>query len=376
MAHKPGLLLVANWDSDVGYAWWLIEGFWASIAKQYATRYQVYLAFPSISKLPKVIAEAPITCIEQDFHRDGDSSVLEQLRFIRQHRIQAIYFTDQAFVSLRYPLYRLAGVCRIINHDHTPGERCSARGLKRVIKSLRVATPGMAVDIAIATTDYIRQRTINTDCMPPAKCFVASNGIAQHAPDPSQTRQQLGLPEQGDILVTAARANHYKGIDVALEVLAKLKQLRPKHSVYYLLLGDGPHLEEFRQQAEALGIGDRVIFKGRVSGVEHYLQHCSFAIHPSKGEVGYCLAILEYMQAGLAVLVPNNPSVCGATSHQQDGHVYEGVDDAAAALASYLDDPQRRHAHGMAAKHNQASKFDLTLTHQSLLSALQTTLPV
>lgn len=29
------ILLVANWESDVGYAWWLMENFWATIAQYY-----------------------------------------------------------------------------------------------------------------------------------------------------------------------------------------------------------------------------------------------------------------------------------------------------------------------------------------------------
>ncbi|MCK4709513.1 MAG: glycosyltransferase, partial [Gammaproteobacteria bacterium] len=44
--------------------------------------------------------------------------------------------------------------------------------------------------------------------------------------------------------------------------------------------------------------------------------------HASKGEVGYSLSILEYMSAGLATIVPDNPSTCLATRDSETGLTY------------------------------------------------------
>ncbi len=120
-SEKPGLLLVANWDSDVGYAWWLMESYWAALAEDYQTQMTAILAYPSISKLPEVIEKAPVSPMVVDFSRFSPGLLWTQLRFLRRHRIQVMYLSDRAPRHWIYLLYRLAGVRRILVHDHTPG---------------------------------------------------------------------------------------------------------------------------------------------------------------------------------------------------------------------------------------------------------------
>ena len=55
MKPQPAILLVANWDADVGYAWWLIETFWLKISESFSENYKCYLAYPSNSKTPEAI---------------------------------------------------------------------------------------------------------------------------------------------------------------------------------------------------------------------------------------------------------------------------------------------------------------------------------
>ena len=35
------ILLVGNWSSDTGYAWWLMETFWVAIARKFRGRCRV-----------------------------------------------------------------------------------------------------------------------------------------------------------------------------------------------------------------------------------------------------------------------------------------------------------------------------------------------
>ena len=156
-------------------------------------------------------------------------------------------------------------------------------------------------------------------------------------------RRQFGLAGDAQLVATVARANKYKGIDFALEVFALIAQTQPEINFTYLMLGDGPHLAEFKQRAAQLGLAERVVFLGRVESVDDYLIACDIAFHPSLGEVGYCLAILEYMQANLPVVVPDNPSVCGATN-AASGVIYPEFNVAAAAqaLVELLQQPSQR----------------------------------
>ena len=67
MKADKTLLLVANYDSGVGYAWWLMESFWVRLAERYHHYNNVVLAYPIISKLPASIMSAPIIVTELDF---------------------------------------------------------------------------------------------------------------------------------------------------------------------------------------------------------------------------------------------------------------------------------------------------------------------
>ena len=67
MATAGSVLLVANYDSDVGYAWWLMESFWAMLAEHFVGRFDTWLAYPSVSTVPALIASAPLTTVTVNF---------------------------------------------------------------------------------------------------------------------------------------------------------------------------------------------------------------------------------------------------------------------------------------------------------------------
>lgn len=376
-ANKPGLLLVANWDSDVGYAWWLMESYWAALAEEYQSQMTAILAYPSISKLPEVIEKAPISPEVVDFSRFSLALLWTQLRFLRRHRIQVMYLSDRAPRHWIYPLYRLAGVRRILVHDHTPGLRSRPQGIKRALKTLMNRIPAYTADACIGATEYIRERFIRVGCVPEQKCFAADNGIPLELPEPESPHERFGIPSDRKIIVTAARANRYKGAVFALEALAHLKGSQATVDWHYLYLGDGPDREMLREAARQEGLENDVSFPGRVSGVTALLPQAALAFHPSKGEVGYSLSILEYMLCGLPVVVPDNPSVCGATKDGQTGAIYrEGdVEAAAKALESLLTDGDARKRMGKEARKTVETCYSLAQTHHKLLDIFHRTVP-
>jgi hypothetical protein len=80
------LLLVANYLSDFGYAWWLMESFWAKLAEHYSGSNQVILTYPKIERLPENIHKVPMQCFEFNFSGMSFSRIYEQCRFLRRNR--------------------------------------------------------------------------------------------------------------------------------------------------------------------------------------------------------------------------------------------------------------------------------------------------
>ena len=128
------ILMVANWESDVGYAWWLMESFWIAISDHLEESYESIIAYPEIATVPEGITKSIKLIKEYNFRDINLSSVLSHCRFIRTHNIKIIYFTDKSSWHWNYIFYKLAGVKKIIVHDHTPGLRKKPAGIKYLIK--------------------------------------------------------------------------------------------------------------------------------------------------------------------------------------------------------------------------------------------------
>ena len=330
-SKKPSILLVANWDSNVGYAWWLMESYWAAIAAKYSNEYQVILAYPSISIVPEAINKASITVVENAFHEFSPQNVWQQLTFIRANNVKAIYYTDQRTRALRYLLFRLFGIKFICVHDHTPGLRDSSKGLKRVLKGWLNRLPFVTVDLAIGATDFIRDRLINVGCIPRHKTAAVNNGIYLTDVPASDIYSSFDMPKNKRIIVSTCRLNPYKNLDFALRVLALVQEEHHQSDWHYLILGDGPAREELEDLAKVLGVSNKVTFAGSVSDPMRYYQGCYLSFHPSKGEVGFSLSMLENMHCGLPVFASANPSVSGIVESGVNGFVYEEDNEASAA---------------------------------------------
>jgi len=374
VSQAPSVLLVGNWDSSVGYAWWLMESFWVRLAERYRADHRVLLAYPSISTLSPTIQAAPLEAAALDFRSKSIPALLGQCRFLRRHRVRLMYLSDWGTWSWRYLLFRLCGVRRIVVHDHTPGERTRPRGVKKWLKLAVNRLPWLAADGAIGATDYVRDRLVEVSGFPARRCFSAPNGLpADSEPElktPAPIRDLFSIPPDRAVMVMTGRANRYKNVQFVIECMAELRK-QGRRDLHFLFIGDGPDLEAFTAQADGSGVADFCSFPGRREDVPQVLQACDFAIHPSSGEVGYSLSILEYMQAGLPVLVPDNPSVSGATDDGRTGLVFRRNDrpSAVMAITRLLDEPEPRKAMGEEARHQVHKRFRLEETHRALMAA-------
>ena len=67
------------------------------------------------------------------------------------------------------------------------------------------------------------------------------------------------------------------------------------------LVGDGPLRESLREQAESLGIGDRIDFAGHADNVAQIIADANFVVHTAEKE-GCPNVIMEAMACGRAVV--------------------------------------------------------------------------
>lgn len=111
------------------------------------------------------------------------------------------------------------------------------------------------------------------------------------------SRQELGLPPAGVVMVSIGRLIPRKGYDVLLGAWRKVR------SAYLVIVGDGPQMDKLKNIAKSYGLSDRVLFAGFVAddrkrqllrAADGYV---SAAIHE-----GFGIVFLEAMEAGLPIV--------------------------------------------------------------------------
>jgi glycosyltransferase involved in cell wall biosynthesis len=342
---KDGLLFVANFGPDTGYAWDLINGFYARIGRTFAARgWACYACYPQLGGQASQ-AESGLTRIEFDFSNRGLAQTLRFAALLRRLGIKLIYLTDQPTRSPRYLLFHLAG-CRIVVHDHTSGERTTPHGLKRWLKRLAHGVPALCADHVIAVSDYVKNRLINVNCTPARKVTRIYNGLDLNTFQPNGgdplPAAVTGREAPCHTVLLACRANRYKGVHVALEAAEELVCKRGRRDVVFLYCGDGPELEDFQRMAAEKGLGEAFRFLGKRSDVPELLRSVTLAVAPSLWQEAFGLSVIEAMAAGVPVVASRVGGVPEVVRHGETGLLVEPGDarGLADALAYMLDHPE------------------------------------
>ena len=219
--NNRNILLVANYPSDAGFSWGLMERFWLAISENFsAPDRKVFLIFPEVNRISKELKNAEITIIEFDFSKIRTKKCGEVGKFIREHKIGYIYMTSYPYYHINYIYLRSCGVRVQVNHDHSPGERPTIKGVKRVLKRLIVSVPGITCDQYIGVSRFVLMRLMQNACLPKNKCRYVLNGIAPYSADLVRTkyaRDVFSIPEDHLIIVNTGRAHTYKRIDFVIE---------------------------------------------------------------------------------------------------------------------------------------------------------------
>ena len=220
-----------------------------------------------------------------------------------------------------------------------------------------IATSGRYID----TSPYLSQFK--------TKCSIIPLGtdVAQFAQVKSQIvddlRQSLQLygstarETPQFVLLSVGRLRYYKGLDDLIRALPQIPNAK------YVIVGDGPMYDEWKQLARSVGVADRVFFAGEVSDVElpYYYAACDLFVLPANARAeAFGTVLVEALAAGKPVI---STEVGTGTSwvnvHGQTGLVVPPHDPLvlAAAINQLLGDDQLRAQLGRAARTRADEEF-------------------
>ena len=119
-------------------------------------------------------------------------------------------------------------------------------------------------------------------------------------------RGELELPSSRRIVAYLGKLADYQGTGLLLEAGAKLCAHRD--DLHFLIMGY-PQVQEYREQAEMLGLAGRVTFTGRIpyEKAAQYLALADIAVAPKISETESNGKLLNYMAMGLPTVVFDTP---------------------------------------------------------------------
>jgi glycosyltransferase involved in cell wall biosynthesis len=357
-------LMVSNYPSDTGYAWWLMEHFWLTLAELFARRGgRAYVAYPRITTLSPAVQCSSLQAVELTLPWTNREQMHEARQFIDDHDIGFVYLTDRPFHHPQYLALRRFGVRFLTVHDHTPGDRPPSVGVRGALKAMRNRLPWINADRVFAVSELMRERALTNARIPAGRCVTVLNGIrpVRVARDAARrVREELGIDDDTLLVVSTGRAHPYKRPEFVIDCAARLRDRAPELPVCFVLIGDGPSMQALRDQVRRLRLGDTVRLLGFRRDVHAILGASDVALHAALGEA-FSLAIVEYMSAGLPVLVPDIASVRQAIRDGETGLVYprDDIDAAADALLALARDHQARESMGRAARRVADCRYSL-----------------
>ncbi|MGH8435035.1 MAG: glycosyltransferase [Pseudomonas sp.] len=213
--------------------------------------------------------------------------------------------------------------------------------------------------------------------VPASRRYVIPYGLdyapLQLTPRTAALRDALQARAQGRGLVfTLGRHVYYKGFEVLVEAL--------RHTDDFLILGgDGPLRPQLQQQAQALGVADRIFFSGRIpeEDLAAYFNACDVFCLPSVNQMeAFGLVQLEAMACGKPVVCTQlNNGVNVVNVHGETGLAVPAQDPAALAqaLTQLLHDQPLRQRMGQQAHvraHGTYSMAAMTARHIRLYEDL------
>jgi glycosyltransferase involved in cell wall biosynthesis len=176
--------------------------------------------------------------------------------------------------------------------------------------------------------------------------------------DGSHFRTEFSMPRDATVVGTVGRLASAKNYPAFLDLAARLVKDSP--NARFVIVGDGPDGNSLKRKAEALKLGDRIIFTGWRDDINRILPAFDIFLLTSSTEA-MPITILESMACGRTVVAPAVGGIPEAVRNGETGWVYPAGDmeQAYKVVKNLLDDPQRCHTMGACAVNSVRSRFSL-----------------
>ncbi|MEM8720198.1 MAG: glycosyltransferase family 4 protein [Cyanobacteria bacterium P01_G01_bin.39] len=185
----------------------------------------------------------------------------------------------------------------------------------------------------ITISDYNRRYLAQEFNLAPEEFYCIYNGIEQRSPIiKSQTeqnklrpkiKQELGLAETSQLLLTVARLHPQKGHDYLIPIIPEIIAKFPQ--VQFVWVGDGEYQAHLKNLLREYKVETQVTFLGYREDIWHLLSAADLFLFPSYQE-GLPFAILEAMVSGLPIVASDTGGIPEMITHSSSGLLFSTGD--------------------------------------------------
>ena len=216
--------------------------------------------------------------------------------------------------------------------------------------------------VSIATNESYRAIALERGRMDPAAVFVVRSGpdLARVKPVEPVAAWKNG---RAHMVGYVGVMGEQEGIDLLLEAVAHLVQVRGRQDIQFVLVGGGPALEALQRMSRDLALQDHVTFTGRApdSTLFEVLSTADVCVNPDRvnpmNDKSTMNKILEYMAFGKAIV---QFDVAEGRFSAGDASLYARANDSvdfADRIEALLADPEQRRAMGAIGRERVVSRF-------------------
>lgn len=227
----------------------------------------------------------------------------------------------------------------------------------------------------IASSTRIARHYWDVQRLPAEKVSVVLDGVDTEMFHPRfadpQLKSQLGLTEDSLLLAFVGLLEPHQGVDVMLEAMALVAREVPNA---HLLIMGFPREDEYRAKAEALGLGKRTTFTGRMDYhlLPRYLAGADVAIAPKLCRNESNGKVYNYIASGLPVAAFDtevNREILGELGVYA---AYGNAAELAEGIRALCSNRERRLELGRELRRRAEEQFSWSLSAQRIVEVYQT----
>lgn len=260
-------------------------------------------------------------------------------RIAMEEQFDVIYAHDWLAFGAGIEAKRATGKPLIVHVHATEFDRCGgATGVNPYVYEIEKKGMEEAACV-VAVSEFTKQIIVERYGIPASKIRVVYNGIDEStAPSGAPSKRMRTLKEAGyKIVLFLGRLTLQKGPDYFLRAAKRVLEKNPK--VMFVVSGSGDMDDRMLELSAQLGISDKVIFTGFLTGADRHDMYITadLFVMPSVSEP-FGITPLESMRLGTPVLISRQSGVSEVVRHALKVDFWD-TDDMADKILSVVGMP-------------------------------------